>query len=47
LERNGPAKASKIRGKITPKGDFLIDGGGQKVVISNSSGNYNKPPAFH
>jgi hypothetical protein len=47
LERKWAKKSSKIRGKKYAGNDFLIDARQRKVVISNSSGNYNNLPAFH
>jgi hypothetical protein len=47
LERKRAKKSSKIRGKKCAGNDFLIDARQRKVVISNSSGNYNNLPAFH
>jgi hypothetical protein len=40
-------ESKQILGKIPWAKDFLIDGRTQKVVISNSSGNYSNLPAFH
>ena len=43
----GLAKQAKSGGKNISRNDFLIDVTGRKVVISNSSGNYNNLPVFH
>ena len=47
LELNSLPKASKNMEKKTGVADFLIDVEYRKVVISNSSGNYNTLSALH
>ena len=47
LEPKFLEKASKIMGKKITATDFLIDVEYRKVVISNSSGNYNTLSVLH
>ena len=43
----GLGNQEKSGGKNISRSDFLIDVAARKVVISNSSGNYNNLPVFH